>query len=36
MAQLLTGANQLMSELPGIKEKQVWLTGTLAPGPERK
>jgi hypothetical protein len=31
MAQLLTGANQLMSELPGIKEKQVWLTGTLSP-----
>ena len=31
MAQLLTGANQLISELPGIKEKQVWLTGTLSP-----
>ena len=31
MAQLLTGANQLMSELSGIKEKQVWLTGTLSP-----
>ena len=31
MAQLLTGANQLVNELPGIKEKQVWLTGTLSP-----
>ena len=31
MAQLLTSANQMMSELPGIKEKQVWLTGTLSP-----
>ena len=31
MAQLLTQANQMMSELPGIKEKQVWLTGTLSP-----
>jgi hypothetical protein len=31
MAQLLTGANQLISTLPGIKEKQVWLAGTLSP-----
>ena len=31
MAQLLTGANQLVNELPGIKEKQVWVTGTLSP-----
>jgi hypothetical protein len=31
MAQLLTGANQLVNELPGIKEKHVWLTGTLSP-----
>ena len=31
MAHLLTGANQLMSELSGIKEKQVWITGTLSP-----
>jgi len=30
MAQLLTGANQLVNELPGIKEKQLWLTGTLS------
>jgi hypothetical protein len=31
MAQLITGANQLVDDLPGIKEKQVWLTGTLSP-----
>jgi hypothetical protein len=31
MAQLITGANQLVSELPGTKEKQVWLTGTISP-----
>jgi hypothetical protein len=31
MAQLLTEANQMISELPGITEKQVWLTGTLSP-----
>jgi len=31
MAQLLTGANQMMSELPGVKEKQIWLGGTLSP-----
>ena len=32
MAQLLLGANQLVnSTLPGIKEKHVWLTGTLSP-----
>lgn len=31
MAQLLTGANQLVNEaLPGTKEKQLWLTGTLS------
>jgi len=31
MAQLLTGANQLVDTLPGTKEKQIWLTGTLSP-----
>ena len=31
MAQLLTGANQLVNTLPGIKEKQVWIAGTLSP-----
>jgi hypothetical protein len=31
MAQLLTGANQLVTNLPGVKEKHVWLTGTLSP-----
>lgn len=31
MAQLITGATQLMSEVAGIKEKQVWITGTLSP-----
>jgi hypothetical protein len=31
MAQFLTGANQLVNELPGIKEKHLWLTGTLSP-----
>jgi len=31
MAQLLTGANQLVNNLQGIKEKQVWLGGTLSP-----
>jgi hypothetical protein len=31
MAQMLTLANQMVNELPGIKEKQVWLTGTLSP-----
>lgn len=30
MAQLLSGANDLVNNLPGIKEKQVWLTGTLS------
>ena len=36
MAQMLNGANQMVNELPGIKEKQLWLTGTLSPGHERK
>jgi hypothetical protein len=31
MAQLLTGANELVNNLPGIREKQVWITGTLSP-----
>lgn len=31
MAQLFTGANQLVNNLQGIKEKQVWLAGTLSP-----
>jgi hypothetical protein len=31
MAQLLTGANQLVNNLQGIKEKQVWIAGTLSP-----
>jgi hypothetical protein len=30
MAQLLNGANDLVNNLPGTKEKQVWLTGTLS------
>ena len=30
MAQLLNGANELVNNLPGIKEKQLWLTGTLS------
>jgi hypothetical protein len=30
MAQLLNGANELVNNLPGVKEKQVWLTGTLS------
>lgn len=29
VARLLTGANQLVKELPGVKEKQVWVTGTV-------
>ncbi len=31
MARLATGANKLVDELSGIKEKQLWLTGTLSP-----
>jgi hypothetical protein len=31
MAQLLTGGNQLVNTLSGIKEKQIWLAGTLSP-----
>ena len=31
MEQLLTGANQLVNNLLGIKEKQLWLAGTLSP-----
>jgi len=31
MAQLLTAGNQLVNELPGVKEKQVWIAGTLSP-----
>ncbi|HET7008728.1 MAG TPA: hypothetical protein VFK65_24735 [Candidatus Binatia bacterium] len=31
MAQIMTAGNQLVNELPGVKEKQFWLTGTLSP-----
>jgi hypothetical protein len=31
MAQMITAGNQLVNELPGVKEKQMWLTGTLSP-----
>jgi hypothetical protein len=31
MAQMMTAGNQLVNELPGIKEKHIWLTGTLSP-----
>jgi hypothetical protein len=31
MAQTLDAGNQLVNELPGIREKQLWLTGTLSP-----
>ena len=31
MARLLNQGSQMISELPGVKEKQVWLTGTLSP-----
>ena len=31
MAQMMTAGNQLVNELPGVKEKQIWLTGTLSP-----
>jgi hypothetical protein len=31
MAQTLNAGNQLVNELPGIREKQLWLTGTLSP-----
>jgi hypothetical protein len=30
MAQMFTAGNQLVNTLPGIKEKQLWLTGTLS------
>ena len=30
MARLLTGANQLVDQLAGVKEKQLWVTGTLS------
>ena len=36
MARLLNQWSQMISELPGVKEKQVWLTGTLSPGREPK
>jgi hypothetical protein len=36
MAQLLTGANEFVNTLPGIKEKQLWLTGTLSPRARRE
>ena len=31
MAQMMTAGNQLVNDLPGVKEKQIWLTGTLSP-----
>jgi len=31
MAQMMTAGNQLVNELPGVTEKQFWLTGTLSP-----
>lgn len=31
MAQMITAGNQLVNELPGVKEKQIWLAGTLSP-----
>jgi hypothetical protein len=30
IAQSMTAANQLVNDLPGIKEKQVWLAGTVS------
>ena len=30
IARLVTGANQLVDELGGVKEKQLWVTGTLS------
>jgi hypothetical protein len=29
MAQLITGANQLVTEMPGVKDRQLWVTGTV-------
>ena len=31
MAQTMTAGNQLVNELPGVREKQIWLSGTLSP-----
>ena len=31
MAQMMMAGNQLVNQLPGVKEKQIWLTGTLSP-----
>ena len=31
MAQLFTAGNQMVNTLTGIKEKQIWFTGTLSP-----
>jgi hypothetical protein len=31
MARWMTGANQLVNNLPGVKERQLWLAGTLSP-----
>jgi hypothetical protein len=31
MARWITGANQLVNNLPGVKERQLWLTGSLSP-----
>jgi len=36
MAQMLTSGNQLVNELPGVKEKQIWLTGALSPRARRE
>lgn len=31
MAALATGINKLVDDLPGVREKQLWVTGTLSP-----
>lgn len=31
MAQMMTAGNQLVNELPGTTEKQIWFAGTLSP-----
>ena len=36
MAQMLVAGNQLVNQLPGVKEKQFWLTGTLSPRARRE
>jgi hypothetical protein len=36
MALWMTAANQLVNNLPGVKERQLWLTGTLSPRARRE